>query len=102
MLFTLIEQRSIKNSLFGIQKYMEMLPHYNEPHANSQRELWANQLASQLIQIRVQGKQSECRRKVQTAMEIAQVLYDVQFVAYLKKTFLEDANQMAADARDVV
>ena len=24
-------------------------------------------------------------------MEIAQVLYDVQFVAYLKKTFLEDA-----------
>jgi len=53
MLFTLIEQRSIKNSLFGIQKYMEMLPHYNEPHANSQRELWANQLASHLIQIRV-------------------------------------------------
>jgi len=28
-------------------------------------------------------------------MEIAQVLYDVQFVAYLKKTFLEDLNQMA-------
>ena len=27
-------------------------------------------------------------------MEIAQVLYDVQFVAYLKKTFLEDLNQM--------
>ena len=28
-------------------------------------------------------------------MEIAQVLYDVQFVAYLRKTFLEDTNQMA-------
>ena len=27
-------------------------------------------------------------------MEIAQVLYDVQFVAYLKKTFFEDANCM--------
>ena len=49
MLFTLIEQRSIKNSLFGIQKYMEMPPHYNKPHVNSQREMWANQLASQLI-----------------------------------------------------
>ena len=28
-------------------------------------------------------------------MEIAQVLYDVQFVAYLRKTFLEDTNQLA-------
>ena len=46
MLFTLIEQRSIKNSLFGIQKYMEMLPQYNEPLVTSQREIWANQLAS--------------------------------------------------------
>ncbi len=27
-------------------------------------------------------------------MEISQVLYDVQFTAYLRKTFLEDANQM--------
>ena len=71
MLFTLIEQRSIKNSLFGIQKYMDMLPRYNEPFVSSQRELWANHLASQLIQIRVQGKQSECRRKVSTALEIA-------------------------------
>ena len=25
-------------------------------------------------------------------MEIAQVLYDVQFTAYLRKTFIEDAN----------
>jgi hypothetical protein len=56
MLFTLIEQRSIKNSLFSIQKYMEILPKFNEPFAASQREAWANQLASALIQIRVQGK----------------------------------------------
>ena len=76
MLFTLIEQRSIKNSLFGIQKYMEMLPRYNETFVSSQRENWANDLASTLIGIRVQGKQSECRRKVHTALEIAQVLYD--------------------------
>jgi hypothetical protein len=26
-------------------------------------------------------------------MEIAQVLYDVQFVTYLKKTFLEESQQ---------
>jgi hypothetical protein len=39
----------------------------------------------------VQGKQSECRKKVLTAMEIAQVLYDVQFVTYLKKTFLDES-----------
>ena len=71
MLFTLIEQRSIKNSLFGIQKYMEMLPKYNEQFVSSQREQWANHLASSLINIRVQGKQTECRRKVLTAMEIA-------------------------------
>jgi hypothetical protein len=38
MLFTLIEQRQIKNSLFGIQKYMEMLPRYHEPFQASQRE----------------------------------------------------------------
>ena len=56
MLFTLIEQRSIKNSLFGIQKYMEMLPRYNETFMSSQRENWANDLASTLIGIRVQGK----------------------------------------------
>jgi hypothetical protein len=49
MLFTLIEQRSIKNSLFGIQKYMEMLPRYNEPFVSSQREGWANDLARALI-----------------------------------------------------
>lgn len=69
---------------------MEMLPKYNEQFQNSQRETWANNLASALISIRVQGKQSECRRKVLTAMEIAQVLYDAQFVTYLKKTFLDD------------
>jgi hypothetical protein len=90
MLFTLIEQRSIKNSLFGIQKYMEMLPKYNQPFVSSQRVGWANDLARSLIHIRLEGKQSECRKKVMTAMEIAQVLFDVQFVDYLKKTFLED------------
>lgn len=71
MLFTLIEQRSIKNSLFSIQKYMEVLPRYQLKYNASEREFWANHLASALIQIRVQGKQSECRKKVLTAMEIA-------------------------------
>jgi hypothetical protein len=69
---------------------MEMLPRYNEPFVLSQREVWANDLARALIQIRVQGKQSECKKKVNTALEIAQVLYDAQFVTYLKKTFLEE------------
>ena len=36
-------------------------------------------------------------------MEIAQVLYDVQFVAYLRKTFLDDnnTNQLAKGANGV-
>jgi len=77
---------------------MEMLPRYNEPFVLSQREGWGNDLARALIQIKVQGKQSECRKKVLTATEIAQVLYDVQFVTYLKKTFL-DENQQQAEGR---
>merc|ERR1740117_37063 len=40
----------------------------------------------------MQGKQSECRKKVLKAMEVGQVLYDQQFVTYLRKTFLEDNN----------
>ena len=55
---------------------MEVLPRYQLNYTPAEREVWANQLASALIQIRVQGKQSECRKKVLTAMEIAQVLYD--------------------------
>lgn len=90
MLFTLIEQRTIKNSLFSIQKYMEVLPRYHLGYSSEERETWANQLASQFIQTRIQGKQGECRKKVLTAMEIGQVLYDQQFVTYLRKTFLED------------
>jgi hypothetical protein len=42
MLFTLIEQRSIKNSLFSIQKYMEVLPRYHLGYGPTEREIWAN------------------------------------------------------------
>ena len=49
---------------------MEVLPRYHLGYGPSERENWANQLASTLIQTRVQGKQSECRKKVLTAMEI--------------------------------
>ena len=71
---------------------MEVLPKYHLGYGPSEREMWANQLATQLIQTRMQGKQSECRKKVLTAMEVGQVLYDQQFVTYLRKTFLEDNN----------
>ena len=35
-------------------------------------------------------------------MEIAQVLYDVQFTAYLRKTFIEDANQMGKNGGGII
>ena len=53
-----------------------MLPRYNEPFVLSQREVWANDLARALIQIKVQGKQSDCKKKVNTALDVASVLYD--------------------------